>query len=170
MCWNGRKSLILKYAIGYFSKVSLRLMGYCSKHSRRCIYVLELSYRVGRLGKTSERNKMRTRGAAVVITAIAITGSASALANASGTKASQLRAQQRSDISRTFNVNGMTNMGGMRGNGGPIASVIAELVSKAQSLPQNQKLLQMHGLHLKQSSIQLLPNLQHLRLHQLQEI
>ena len=68
---------------------------------------------------------------AVVITAVAITGSASALANASGAKAKSVKSTTKAtEVNRTFNVNGIGNMGGMRGNGGPIAIVLSDLVSK----------------------------------------
>jgi len=68
---------------------------------------------------------------AVVITAVAITGSASALANASGAKAKSVKSTTKAtEVNRTFNVNGIGNMGGMRGNGGPIAIVLSDLVTK----------------------------------------
>jgi polyhydroxyalkanoate synthesis regulator phasin len=89
--------------------------------------------RVGRLVKLPKGNELQMKNnkkvAAVVITAVAITGSASTLANASGAKA-KLVSKKVKTISRTFNVNGMGNMGGMRGHGGPIAAVLADLVTK----------------------------------------
>ena len=89
----------------------------------------------GAIGKTSERKTMKNnkKVAAVVITAVAITGSASALANAAGSKAKSVKSTTKvTTVSRTFNANGIgnMNMGGMRGNGGPIASVLADLVTK----------------------------------------
>ena len=75
--------------------------------------------------------KNNKKVAAVVITAVAITGSATALANAAGSKAKSVSSTTKvTTVSRTFNVNGMGNMVGMRGNGGPIASVLADLVTK----------------------------------------
>jgi len=77
--------------------------------------------------------KNNKKVAAVVITAVAITGSASALANAAGSKAKTVNSTTKvTTVSRTFNANGIgnMNMGGMRGNGGPIASVLADLVTK----------------------------------------
>ena len=80
---------------------------------------------------------------AVVITAVAITGSASALANASGAKvrsASKTTKTTVTTVTRTFNVNGMSGMNGMAGapgdgmgkmgRGGEAAAVLADLVSK----------------------------------------
>ena len=87
----------------------------------------------GAIGRTSERKLMKNnkKVVAVVITAVAITGSASALANASGAKAKSVKSTTKvTEVNRTFNVNGIGNMGGMRGNGGPIAVVLADLVTK----------------------------------------
>ena len=80
---------------------------------------------------------------AVVITAVAITGSASALANASGAKvrsASKTTKTTVTTVTRTFNVNGMSGMNGMAGvpgdgmgkmgRGGESAAVLSDLVSK----------------------------------------
>ena len=80
---------------------------------------------------------------AVVITAVAITGSASALANASGAKvrsASKTTKTTVTTVTRTFNVNGMSGMNGMAGvpgdgmgkmgRGGEAAAVLSDLVSK----------------------------------------
>ena len=78
--------------------------------------------------------KNNKKVAAVVITAVAITGSASALANAAGTKAKSVKTTTKvTTINQTFNANGMANIGdmhGMRGNGGPITSALADLVTK----------------------------------------
>ena len=77
---------------------------------------------------------------AVVISAVAITGSASALAHASTAKvrsASKTTKTTVTTVTLTFNVNGMTGMAGMPGDamgkmgpGGEAASVLADLVSK----------------------------------------
>ena len=77
---------------------------------------------------------------AVVISAVAITGSASALAHASTAKvrsASKTTKTTVTTVTRTFNVNGMTGMAGMPGDamgkmgrGGDAAVVLADLVTK----------------------------------------
>jgi len=77
---------------------------------------------------------------AVVISAVAITGSASALAHASTSKvrsASKTTKTTVTTVTRTFNVNGMTGMAGMPGDGmgkmgrgGDAAVVLADLVTK----------------------------------------
>ena len=75
--------------------------------------------------------KSNKKVAAVVITAVAITGSATALANASGSKVKSVsRTTKVTTVDRTFNVNGMGDMGRMHGFGGPIAAVLADLVTK----------------------------------------
>ena len=73
--------------------------------------------------------------AAVVITAVAITGSASALANAAGTKAKSVSKSVTTKTtvttsSKTFMTNGAANMGGMRGPGGHVTNVLTDLVTK----------------------------------------
>ena len=72
--------------------------------------------------------KNNKKVAAVVITAVAITGSATALANAGGTKAKSV--SNKTSITQIHMNNGQGGFGGMRGNGGPIASVLADLVTK----------------------------------------
>ena len=72
--------------------------------------------------------KNNKKVAAVVITAVAITGSASALANAAGSKAKSV--SNKTSITQIHMNNGQGGLGGMRGNGGPIASVLADLVTK----------------------------------------
>jgi polyhydroxyalkanoate synthesis regulator phasin len=72
--------------------------------------------------------KNNKKVAAVVITAVAITGSATALANAAGTKAKSV--SNKTTITQIHMNNGQGGFGGMRGNGGPIASVLADLVTK----------------------------------------
>ena len=72
--------------------------------------------------------KNNKKVAAVVITAVAITGSATALANAGGTKAKSV--SNKTSINQIHMNNGQGGFGGMRGNGGPIASVLADLVTK----------------------------------------
>ena len=77
---------------------------------------------------------------AVVISAVAITGSASALAHASTAKvrsASKTTKTTVTTVTRTFNVNDMTGMAGMPGDamgkmgrGGDAAVVLADLVTK----------------------------------------
>jgi polyhydroxyalkanoate synthesis regulator phasin len=74
--------------------------------------------------------KNNKKVAAVVITAVAITGSATALANASGSKMKSVSNTKVTTVSRTFNVNGMGNMGGMRGPAGHVSTVLADLVTK----------------------------------------
>lgn len=77
--------------------------------------------------------KQNKKVVAVVITAVAITGSATALANASGARAKSVKTTKTSvtTINRTFNVNGMGNMaGGMRGHGGEVTAVLSDLVTK----------------------------------------
>ena len=77
--------------------------------------------------------KQNKKVVAVVITAVAITGSASALANASGARAKSVKTTKTTvtTVNRTFNVNGMGNMqGGMRGHGGEVAAVLSDLVTK----------------------------------------
>ena len=72
--------------------------------------------------------KNNKKVAAVVITAVAITGSATALANAAGTKAKSV--SSKTSFTQIHMNNGQGGFGGMRGNGGPIASVLADLVTK----------------------------------------
>lgn len=70
---------------------------------------------------------------AVVITAVAITGSASALANASGSKAkSAIRTTKttRTTITTVHNMLNPQGMGQMRGHGNEISTVLSDLVSK----------------------------------------
>ena len=75
--------------------------------------------------------KNNKKVAAVVITAVAITGSATALANESGSKFKSVsKTTKVTTFDRTFNVNGMGDMGRMHGFGGPIAAVLADLVAK----------------------------------------
>ena len=65
------------------------------------------------------------------MTAVAITGSATALANASGSNSKSVSQKTRvTTISRTFNVNGIGNMGGMRGPAGHVSNFLADLVAK----------------------------------------
>ena len=65
------------------------------------------------------------------MTAVAITGSATALANASGSNSKSVSQKTRvTTISRTFNVNGISNMGGMRGPAGHVSNFLADLVAK----------------------------------------
>ena len=66
------------------------------------------------------------------MTAVAITGSATALANATGARAKSVKTTKTTvtTVNRTFNVNGIGNMGDMHGHGGPIAAVLADLVTK----------------------------------------
>ena len=65
------------------------------------------------------------------MTAVAISGSATALANASGSNAKTVSQKTRvTTISRTFNVNGIGNMGGMRGPAGHVSNFLADLVAK----------------------------------------
>ena len=71
--------------------------------------------------------KNNKKVAAVVITAVAITGSATALANASGPKAKSVSRTTKTTITQVHMNNGM---GGMHGFGGPIATVLADLVTK----------------------------------------
>jgi hypothetical protein len=89
----------------------------------------------GAIGKDSERKQMKNnkKVAAVVITAVAITGSATALANASGSKIKSVsisKSTKTTTVSNKFMANGPANMDGMRGHGGPIAGVLADLVTK----------------------------------------
>jgi polyhydroxyalkanoate synthesis regulator phasin len=72
--------------------------------------------------------KNNKKVAAVVITAVAITGSATALANAAGTKAKSV--SSKTSFTQIHMNNGQGGFGGMRGNGGPIATVLADLVTK----------------------------------------
>ena len=66
--------------------------------------------------------KNNKKVAAVVITAVAITGSATALANASGSKFKSVsKTTKVTTVDRTFNVNGMGDMGRMHGFGGPLS-------------------------------------------------
>ena len=74
--------------------------------------------------------KKNKKVAAVVITAVAISGSATALANASGTKAKSISKKTTTTMTRVHMNNGVGGFGGMRGNGGPIAAVLADLVTK----------------------------------------
>ncbi|MBU6263487.1 MAG: hypothetical protein KGM39_01775 [Actinomycetales bacterium] len=74
--------------------------------------------------------KNNKKVAAIVITAVAITGSATALANASGSKVKSVSNTKVTTVDRTFNVNGMGGMGRMHGFGGPIAAVLSDLVTK----------------------------------------
>ena len=74
--------------------------------------------------------KKNKKVAAVVITAVAISGSATALANASGTKAKSISKKTTTTITQVHMNNGVGGFGGMRGNGGPIAAVLADLVTK----------------------------------------
>jgi len=75
--------------------------------------------------------KNNKKVAAVVITAVAITGSATALANASGSKIKSVsKTTKVTTVDRTFNVNGIGQMGRMHGFGGPISAVLADLVTK----------------------------------------
>ena len=71
--------------------------------------------------------KNNKKVAAVVITAVAITGSATALASASGAKAKSVSKKTTTTITQVHMNNGL---GGVRGVGGPIATVLADLVAK----------------------------------------
>ena len=87
----------------------------------------------GATGKNSERKEMihNRKVAAVVMTAVAITGSATALANASGAKVrTATKTTKITTSTRTFNINGMADMHQMHGFGGPLNSVLADLVTK----------------------------------------
>ena len=87
----------------------------------------------GATGKNSERKQMihNRKVAAVVMTAVAITGSATALANASGAKVrTATKTTKITTVSRSFNVNGMADMQRKHGFGGPLTSVLADLVTK----------------------------------------
>lgn len=66
---------------------------------------------------------------AVVITAVAITGSASALANAAGVKAKSV-SNTKTSVTQIHMNNGIGNMGDMRGPGGHLTTVLADLVAK----------------------------------------
>ena len=75
--------------------------------------------------------KQNRKVAAVVMTAVAITGSATALASASGAKVRAVTKSTKITTStRTFNINGMADMQGMHGFGGPLVTVLADLVTK----------------------------------------
>lgn len=71
--------------------------------------------------------KNNKKVATIVITAVAITGSASALASASSTKAKSAVTKTSATIKQIHMNNGM---GGMRGFGGPLTGVLADLVTK----------------------------------------
>lgn len=81
--------------------------------------------------------KSNKKVAAVVITAVAITGSATALANAAGTKAKSAK----TTVTQIHMKSGVGNVGGMRGNGGPIATVLADLVTKGTITAAESKLV-----------------------------
>ena len=75
--------------------------------------------------------KNNKKVATIVITAVAITGSASALASASSTKARSAVTKTSATIKQIHMNNGMNDgMGGMRGFGGPLTGVLADLVTK----------------------------------------
>ena len=71
--------------------------------------------------------KNNKKVATIVITAVAITGSASALASASSTKARSAVTKTSATIKQIHMNNGMD---GMRGFGGPLTGVLADLVTK----------------------------------------
>lgn len=75
--------------------------------------------------------KNNKKVATIVITAVAITGSASALASASSTKARSAVTKTSATIKQIHMNNGMNDgMGGMRGLGGPLSGLLADLVTK----------------------------------------
>ncbi len=75
--------------------------------------------------------KNNKKVATIVITAVAITGSASALASASSTKARSAVTKTSATIKQIHMNNGMNDgMGGLRGFGGPLTGVLADLVTK----------------------------------------
>ena len=75
--------------------------------------------------------KNNKKVATIVITAVAITGSASALASASSTKSRSAVTKTSATIKQIHMNNGMNDgMGGMRGLGGPLSRLLADLVTK----------------------------------------
>jgi polyhydroxyalkanoate synthesis regulator phasin len=75
--------------------------------------------------------KNNKKVATIVITAVAITGSASALASASSTKSKSAVTKTSATVKQIHMNNGVNDaMGGMRGFGGPLTGVLADLVTK----------------------------------------